>query len=863
MADDGKRGFEIFSQHSRRVFEAAQEEARRFKQRYITTEHLLLALLREEEGVAARIFVNLDANVGEMRSNLEFMVNRDIETSKDAPTLDPKAKKAIRMAVNEARTLKLERVGTEHLLVGLLNDGADRVVDLLNQNSVTIDRVRDESRRITSTPGDSKPSRRGTRGSSKRTSKTPTLDQMAVDLTAMAKDGKLDPVIGRDNELERVIQILSRRTKNNPVLVGDPGVGKTAIVEKLASTIVDGAVPDTLRDRRVLALDMGTLVAGTKYRGEFEERLTKIIRELKRTRACVLFIEEIHTLVGAGAAEGSVDAANILKPALVRGELQVVGATTYDDYRKHIERDSALERRFRPVQVEPPDTSETVQILHGVKKQYEDHHQLTISDEAIEIAAHLADRYIVDRHLPDKAIDLVDEAISRVRVKNTMPSRELRIAKHDLTEIVREKNAAVDNQDYEAASKLFDREMDLAAQIEKLEAEDSTRTTVGQKKEVTPEDITEVVSMWTSIPVTRLDVEETSRLRSLEDELQKAVLGQREPVEIVSKAVRRARAGFKDPKRPIGAFLFLGPTGVGKTHLVKQLADQLFGDERAMVRLDMSEYMEKHTVSRLIGSPPGYVGYGDGGQLTEEVRKHPYSIILLDEIEKAHPDVFNMLLQVFEDGQLTDGQGRKVDFKNTIIVMTSNLGSDLISKSKSLGFQAGNAQIDSERDYEHMRDRVMEELRNPRNGFKPEFLNRVDNVVVFHALGREDMPPIVDLLMSEVAERAEEHDIKLRVSPSAREYLADKGFDPKMGARPLRRLIQDEIEDEISELFLTGELQEGDIARIGARRAKDGERSITITHDRRNRRKLDALLDDETLAPDGGTDQALAAPSAR
>ena len=853
MADSSEKGFNIFSERSRRVFEVAQEEARRFNQRYITTEHLLLALLREKEGVAAQIFNNLDANVGEMRSSLEFMVNREVESSSDAPSLDPKAKRAIRMAVNEARLAKLKRVGTEHLLIGLLNDGNDRVIELLNDNSITLDRVRDETRRISST-GTSKSKRRGSRGSSGR-SRTPMLDNMAVDLTAMARDGKLDPVIGRDNELERVIQILSRRTKNNPVLVGDPGVGKTAIVEKLATTIIDGAVPDTLRDRRVLALDMGSLVAGTKYRGEFEERLTKIISELKTTRECVLFIEEIHTLVGAGAAEGSVDAANILKPALVRGELQVVGATTYDDYRKHIERDSALERRFRPVQVEPPDMLQTVRILHGVKKQYEDHHRLSITDEAIEIAAHLADRYIVDRHLPDKAIDLVDEAISRVRVKNTMPSRELRDAKHELNEILREKNVAVTKQDYVSASRLFDRETEHRALLEGLEQKESVRTESGQKTEVTGEDITEVVSMWTSIPVTRLDVEETSRLRNLEVELQRAVLGQKEPVEIVSKAVRRARAGFKDPKRPIGAFLFLGPTGVGKTHLVKQLADQLFGDERAMVRLDMSEYMEKHTVSRLIGSPPGYVGYGDGGQLTEEVRKHPYSIILLDEIEKAHPDVFNMLLQVFEDGQLTDGQGRKVDFKNTIIVMTSNLGSDLISKSKSLGFQAGNPQINDERDYEHMRDRVMEELRNPRNGFKPEFLNRIDNVVVFHALSRDDMPPIVDLLMSEVAERAEEHNIRLRVSASAREYLADKGFDPKMGARPLRRLIQDEIEDEISELFLTGELREGDIARIGARRSRDGERAITIAHDKRARERLEAA--------EAASDSATAAPATR
>ena len=837
MADQGQKGFDIFSERSRRVFEVAQEEAKRFNQPFITMEHLLLALLREKEGVAAQVFANLEADIGEMRSKLEFMVNREVEENNSAPTLDPRAKKVIRTAVNEARLAKQKRVGTEHLLIGLLNEGEGDVVDLLRRNSITLNRVKEATQRLTSGDGTTAKPKRRSRSSRSR---TPVLDSMAIDLTAMAREGKLDPVIGRDNELERVIQILSRRTKNNPVLVGDPGVGKTAIVEKLATTIIDGAVPDTLKDRRVFALDMGALVAGTKYRGEFEERLTRIITELKTTQECVLFIEEIHTLVGAGAAEGSVDAANILKPALVRGELQVVGATTYDDYRKYIERDSALERRFRPVQVEPPDADQTVRILHGVKKQYEDHHRLSITDEAIEFAVHLADRYIVDRHLPDKAIDLVDEAISRVRMNNTMPSRELRDAKNTLNQIVREKDVSVTHNEYVTASELFDREMELRALVEELEKSESLRTEGDMKTEVTGEDVTEVVSMLTSIPVTRLDVEETSRLRNLEVDLQKSVLGQKEPVEIVSKAVRRARAGFKDPKRPIGAFLFLGPTGVGKTHLVKQLADLLFGDERAMIRLDMSEYMEKHTVSRLIGSPPGYIGYGDGGQLTEEVRKHPYSIILLDEIEKAHPDVFNMLLQVFEDGQLTDGQGRKIDFKNTIIVMTSNLGSDLISKSKTLGFQAGSTAVNAERDYEHMRDRVMEELRNPRNGFKPEFLNRVDNVVVFHALGREDMPPIVDLLLGDVGVRAEEHGIELRITASARDYLADKGFDPKMGARPLRRLIQDEIEDEISELYLTGDLIDGDIARISAKRSKSGDRSISITHDKRNRERLQA-----------------------
>ena len=836
MPDSSERGFNMFSAPARRVFETAQEEARRFNQRHITAEHLLLALLGEKEGIVAQVFTNLKVDIKELRHNLEFNINREATPADRPPSLGPRAKKAIRLAVDEARLNQLNRVGTEHLLIGLLRDGEGPAADLLNQSSVTLDRVREETGKLDS---GAKRSRR--KGADDKKNRTPMLDSMGVDLTDLASSGKLDPVIGRDTELERVIQILSRRTKNNPVLVGDPGVGKTAIVEKLATTIVDGAVPDMLKDRRVVALDMGSLIAGTKYRGEFEERMTKIIAELKSNRDCILFIEEIHTLVGAGAAEGSVDAANILKPSLVRGELQVVGATTHDDYRKHIERDAALDRRFRPVKVEPPDVEETVKILHGVKKQYEDHHQLTINDEAIEIAAQLADRYIVDRHLPDKAIDLVDEAVSRVRVKNTMPPPAVRDALRTLNDILREKNEAVTRQDYDAASELFERETVQKAQISRIEKKHAEERKDQIKTEVGPDDVTEVVSMWTSIPVTRLDVVEVERLRKMEQELSLRVLGQEEPIGIVSKAVRRARAGFKDPKRPIGTFLFLGPTGVGKTHLVKQLAEYLFGDERLMIRLDMSEYMEKHTVSRLIGSPPGYVGYGDGGQLTEEVRKHPYSVILLDEIEKAHPDVFNALLQVFEDGQLTDGQGRKIDFKNTIIVMTSNLGSNLIASGYKIGFTTGETSDGTtEDDYLRMKDRVLEELKNPRNGFRPEFLNRIDGVVVFRALTRDDVLNIVDLMMSEVEERAIEHEMTIRVTDAAKEYLAEVGFDPKMGARPLRRKIQDEVEDVISEMFLTNEISEGDIVLIDASDAeKPDDREIVITRDETHREILE------------------------
>tara|TARA_B100000809_G_scaffold73183_1_gene70942 strand:- start:1584 stop:3599 length:2016 start_codon:yes stop_codon:yes gene_type:complete len=636
---------------------------------------------------------------------------------------------------------------------------------------------------------------------------------MGVDLTKRASDGELDPVIGRETELQRVIQILSRRTKNNPVLIGEPGVGKTAIVEKLASLVVEGDVPETLLGKRVVTLDMGALVAGTKYRGEFEERLKKVIAELKSAGNCVLFIDEMHTMVGAGAAEGAVDAANILKPSLARGELQVVGATTQDDYRKYVERDPALERRFQPVMVDAPDAILTVDILRGVKGMYEKHHALEISDDALETAAQLADRYIPDRQLPDKAIDLIDEAASRVRIKHSTVPKELRLAQKELEAVRREKDEAISAQKYETAAELRDRELKLVTKIEQLDADwRKENPGIGEAK-VTADDIAEVVAMWTRIPVTRLDVEEKDRLIKMEDALRLHVVGQSEALNVISKAVRRSRAGLKDPKRPIGAFLFLGPTGVGKTHSVKKLAEYMFGEEDAMIRLDMSEFMEKHSVARLVGAPPGYIGFDEGGQLTEAVRRRSYSVILLDEIEKAHPDVLNILLQVFEDGHLTDSKGRKVDFKNTVIVMTSNLGSELIQSSGGLGFSLGKN--DSEGlDYEKVKERVLEAVKDPRNGFKPEFLNRIDATVVFHPLERTHILEIVDIMLKELQGRLLEHGLLLQATDKTRNYLAEKGFDPKMGARPLRRLIQDEIEDLLSEKLLRNEFNAGDVVEL-------------------------------------------------
>ena len=802
--------FEKFSERARRVLSLAQEEAQRFNHNYIGTEHILLGLVRETEGVAARVLSNLNVELVKVRSAVEFIIGRGERPTPGEIGLTPRAKKVIELAVDEARRLNHHYIGTEHLLIGLMREGEGVAAGVLESLGVSLEKVRDETNRIIQSQSSGQS---GSAPSSSRASRTPTLDEMGVDLTKRASDGELDPVIGRETELQRVIQILSRRTKNNPVLIGEPGVGKTAIVEKLASLVVEGDVPETLLGKRVVTLDMGALVAGTKYRGEFEERLKKVIAELKSAGNCVLFIDEMHTMVGAGAAEGAVDAANILKPSLARGELQVVGATTQDDYRKYVERDPALERRFQPVMVDAPDAILTVDILRGVKGMYEKHHALEISDDALETAAQLADRYIPDRQLPDKAIDLIDEAASRVRIKHSTVPKELRLAQKELEAVRREKDEAISAQKYETAAELRDRELKLVTKIEQLDADwRKENPGIGEAK-VTADDIAEVVAMWTRIPVTRLDVEEKDRLIKMEDALRLHVVGQSEALNVISKAVRRSRAGLKDPKRPIGAFLFLGPTGVGKTHSVKKLAEYMFGKEDAMIRLDMSEFMEKHSVARLVGAPPGYIGFDEGGQLTEAVRRRSYSVILLDEIEKAHPDVLNILLQVFEDGHLTDSKGRKVDFKNTVIVMTSNLGSELIQSSGGLGFSLGKN--DSEGlDYEKVKERVLEAVKDPRNGFKPEFLNRIDATVVFHPLERTHILEIVDIMLKELQGRLLEHGLLLQATDKTRNYLAEKGFDPKMGARPLRRLIQDEIEDLLSEKLLRNEFNAGDVVEL-------------------------------------------------
>jgi ATP-dependent Clp protease ATP-binding subunit ClpC len=805
--------FEKFSERARRVLSLAQEEAQRFNHNYIGTEHILLGLVRETEGVAARVLSNLNVEHVKVRSAVEFIIGRGERPTPGEIGLTPRAKKVIELAVDEARRLNHHYIGTEHLFIGLMREGEGVAAGVLESLGVSLEKVREETNSIIANQSSGSGSSGSGAPAASRTSRTPTLDELGVDLTKQSRDGDLDPVVGRDTEIQRVIQILSRRTKNNPVLIGEPGVGKTAIVEKLAHMIVEGDVPETLIGKRVVTLDMGSLVAGTKYRGEFEERLKKVIAELKSAGNCVLFIDEMHTLVGAGAAEGAVDAANILKPSLARGELQVVGATTQDDYRKYVERDPALERRFQPVIVDAPDAITTVEILRGVKGMYEKHHGLEITDEALESAATLADRYIADRQLPDKAIDLIDEAASRVRIKHSTVPKELRDARKDLTAVRSEKDQVISAQKYETAAELRDRELKLVTKIEQIEADWKKKNPNAGEAKVTSDDIAEVVAMWTRIPVMRLDVEEKERLIKMEDSLRLNVVGQDEALSVISKAVRRSRAGLKDPKRPIGAFLFLGPTGVGKTHSVKKLAEYLFGEEDAMIRLDMSEFMEKHSVARLVGAPPGYVGFDEGGQLTEAVRRRSYSVILLDEIEKAHPDVFNILLQVFEDGHLTDSKGRRVDFKNTVIVMTSNLGSNLFQTSGGLGFNFGKTDGDA-LDYERVKDRVLEAVKDPANGFKPEFLNRIDSTVVFRPLERAHILEIVDIMMKGVEGRVLEHGLMMNVTDATRNFLAEKGFDPKMGARPLRRLIQDEIEDQLSESLLRGEFGAGDSVEL-------------------------------------------------
>ena len=798
--------FEKFSERARKVLSLAQEEAQQFNHSYIGTEHILLGLVRETEGLAARVLAELGVKNAKIRSAVEFIIGKGEKTDSSEIGLTQRAKKVIELAVDEARRLNHNYIGTEHILIGIMKEGEGVAAGVLESLDVTLEKIRAETAKLQRQRSPSQG-----QGSGKQTSRTPTLDQLGIDLTSAARSGKLDPVVGRGIELQRVIQILSRRTKNNPVLIGEPGVGKTAIAEALAQRIVNGEVPDTLQGKRLVTLDMGSLVAGTKYRGEFEERLKKILEEIRGSGTCILFIDEMHTMVGAGAAEGAVDAANILKPALSRGEIQTIGATTLDDYRKYVERDPALERRFQPVHVEEPSLDDTVAILMGVKGLYEEHHKLSITEEAVNTAAKLAHRFIADRFMPDKAIDLIDEAASKVRISNNSVPVSVQESIKVLEKVREEKDEAIASQQYEYAAELRDRELKLAEKLEYTENEDQNESTI-PKAVVTEEDIAEVVSMWTGIPVPSLGTEDMERLLHMEESIHNRIIGQDEAISVVSKAVRRARAGIKDPRRPIGSFIFLGPTGVGKTELVRSLSEFMFGSEDSMIRLDMSEFMERHTVARLVGAPPGYVGYDEGGQLTEAVRRKSYCTILLDEIEKAHPEVFNILLQIFDDGHLTDAKGRKVDFRNSIIVMTSNIGSDLIKRDSALGFalKAEDAG-DEEHVYGRMKDKVMDEFKR---FFRPEFLNRIDASVVFHPLSKDHIIEIVELMLNIVQNQMQEKNITMEVTQSAKELLATKGYDPNFGARPLRRVIQDEVEDMLSEELLEGKMQAGDTVVI-------------------------------------------------
>src|SRR6266511_4156868 len=803
--------FDKFTERARRVLTLAQEEAQRFNHNYIGTEHLLLGLVREGDGVAAKVLANLGVELNKVRSTVEFIIGRGDRAVLGEISLTPRGKKVLELAIDEARRLNHHYIGTEHLLLGLVREGEGIAAGVLESLGVSLDKVRSQVIYVLNQ------SQSYSQQESHRQSKTPVIDQLGMDLTAAARANKLDPVIGRLTEIERVIQILSRRTKNNPALIGEPGVGKTAIVEGLAQRIATGDVPETLMGKRLLTLDIGSLVAGTKYRGEFEERLKKIIEEVKNSGNCVLFIDELHTLVGAGAAEGAVDAANILKPSLSRGELQTIGATTLDEYRKYIERDAALERRFQPVLVEEPTVEETIEILRRIKERYEAHHRLEISDEALKSAAELAARYVPDRFLPDKAIDLVDEAASRVRLQRATAPPSYKEMLRSLESVQNEKEAAISAQQYELAAEYRDQEAKLRTKLEKIESGWQSQQS-SEKPVVSSEDIAHVVSMWTGIPVMRIAEEESSRLLKMEEALTNRVKGQLEAITLVAKAVRRARAGLKDPRRPIGSFIFLGPTGVGKTELVRALAEFMFGSEESMIKIDMSEFMERHSVARLVGAPPGYIGYEEGGQLTEAVRRKSYSVILLDEIEKAHPEVFNILLQIMDDGRLTDAKGRKVDFRNAIIIMTSNVGAELIRRESVLGFNVPRDQIQTAKDqYERMKEKVLNEMKKL---FRPEFLNRIDATVVFSALGVEQIRQIIDLMLGRVQEQLTEQQMTLEVTVGAKDILMEKGFDQAFGARPMRRAIQNLIEDPLAEGLLHGKFQPGETVVADA---QDGE----------------------------------------
>jgi ATP-dependent Clp protease ATP-binding subunit ClpC len=810
--------FERFTDRARRVVVLAQEEARLLNHNYIGTEHILLGLIHEGEGVAAKALEQLGISLEAVRTQVEEIIGHGGSSPSGHIPFTPRAKKVLELSLREALQLGHNYIGTEHILLGLIREGEGVAAQVLVKLGADLSRVRQQVIQLLSGyAGGKEGAPAGGPGSEAAPTGSLVLDQFGRNLTQLARDKKLDPVIGREREIERVMQVLSRRTKNNPVLIGEPGVGKTAIVEGFSQQIVANDVPETLKGKQLYTLDLGALVAGSRYRGDFEERLKKVLKEIRTRGDIILFIDELHTLVGAGAAEGAIDAASILKPMLARGELQTIGATTLDEYRKHLEKDAALERRFQPIKVEEPSVAHTIEILKGIRDRYEAHHRVTITDQAIVAAANLSDRYISDRHLPDKAIDLIDEAGSRMVMRRMKTPDDFKELESELVGVRREKDAAIENQKFEQAAKLRDREKNL---LDRKSAKESEWKAEGIDlfDEVDEEAIAEVLALWTGIPVYKLTEEETAKLLRMEEELHKRVVGQESAIHAVSQAIRRTRAGLKDPKRPSGSFIFLGPSGVGKTELAKTLAEFLFGDEGHLIQLDMSEYMEKHTVSRLVGSPPGYVGYEEGGQLTEAVRRKPFSVVLFDEIEKAHPDVFNALLQILEDGRLTDAQGRTVDFKNTVLIMTSNLGTADLRKA-AIGFQKTSQAVT----YEKMKDKVNEALKQH---FRPEFLNRIDETIVFHELSREEVTQIVDHMIRRVRGQLESQGINLELTPASKDLLAQKGYDPTLGARPLRRAIQREVEDPLSERILWKEFRAGETVVVDAEDDKIVFRSI-------------------------------------
>ncbi len=823
---------ELFTDKAKKALLIAQEEAKSFRHRTVGTEHLLLGLVIEDEGIAGMTLRELDITEQDVKEEIEHFASYG--TTEQVPKhailpYSPRARQIIKYATDEARRMKRPLVGTEHLLLGLLRDEDILSAKILNNLDVNLAKARQLVLKKLGAQQKSTRNkmngRRPVKAAQDGTGGTPTLDSLARDLTQQAREDRLDPIVGRNKEVRRIIQILSRRTKNNPVLVGEPGVGKTAIAEGLAQKIIAGEVPPALTDKRLMTLDMGSLVAGTKYRGEFEERMKKIIDEIYHDGNVILFIDELHTLIGAGGAEGAIDASNILKPALARGELQTIGATTLDEYQKHIEKDAALERRFASIHVDPPTEMEAEEILFGLRERYEAHHGVKITDDALRAAVNFSVRYITSRQLPDKAIDLMDESASKVRMDKSDTPTPLSKATEMLEDLVKRKEEAIQSQNFERAALIREKEMRQRKKLEKIIKQGEEGNS--DQLEVTASDIAEVVSQWTGIPVNQMEQKETERLLKLEKVLHERVVGQEEAVVAVSKAIRRARSGLKDPNRPIGSFMFLGPTGVGKTELAKALAESMFGDEDALIRVDMSEYMEKYSTSRLVGSPPGYVGYDEGGQLTEKIRQKPYSVILLDEVEKAHPDVFNILLQVLDDGLLTDGKGRKVDFKNTIVIMTSNLGATALRDEKSVGFGA----VDKRFDHDSMEKRIREELKN---AFRPEFLNRVDDTIVFHSLKKDELREIVELLTKSIVKRMEELGIELKITKAAMDVIAKEGFDPEYGARPLKRAIQNKIEDLLSEALLAGDISLADKVTIGASK---GEITLKVREDSKNTKK--------------------------